>query len=493
MRKKIARGLLVRVALANLIGATLNSVLPIRTPGSGTFLDRTGVELFAAYMVVSITVLSAYGIARVRRALRWLEEDRDPSDAEREDVLALPRLMAVISLVGWTGGALTFTVRGLVAAGPTIDVLIIVLRNVLGAATTATIAYLLVERMQRWVIGRAFADVQGSPPRSIGLRGRLVATWILGSLVPLAVIGLAFLGRDPGARASLASYAWAFVVGGAFVSIAITLAVGRSIVVPVDQVRAGLERIGAGDLDAHITVDDSTELGLLQDGFNRMVVGLRERRRLHDLFGRHVGDEVAAHALASGATLGGGQQQATALFIDIIGSTTLAETRDPEEIASLLNDMFAEVVAAVRTEGGWVNKFEGDAALCVFGPPAGDPDHAARALRAAVALRAGLRRVAERHPYIDAGIGIASGTVFAGNVGAEDRYEYTVIGDAVNQAARITELAKSRPARLLASESTIEAAYAAGRSWSVAAETVLRGRSAPTRLFEPGESAASPA
>jgi adenylate cyclase len=373
---------------------------------------------------------------------------------------------------------------------PVIDVVVILGRNVLGAVTTAAFTYLLVERVQRPVVALAFAGTEDDQPRSIGLRGRLFAGWLLGSAVPLAIFGLAFLGRDPAARAKIAGYAWALIIAGGAISMVITIAIGRSIVGPVDQVRAGLEQIGLGNLDTVVAVNDGTELGLLQNGFNRMAAGLRERRRLHDLFGRYVGDEVAAHALASGVKLGGQKQDASALFIDIIGSTTLAEQREPEEIAALLNDVFNEVVAAVKGEGGWVNKFEGDAALCVFGPPVGHADHAARALRAAVALREGLGRVANLHPYLDAGIGVASGIVFAGNVGAEDRYEYTVIGDPVNQAARITELAKARPGRLLASTSTVEAAGSTGSTWSVALETVLRGRSAPTRLFEPGESTA---
>ncbi|MBA2624662.1 MAG: adenylate/guanylate cyclase domain-containing protein, partial [Acidimicrobiia bacterium] len=105
-----------------------------------------------------------------------------------------------------------------------------------------------------------------------------------------------------------------------------------------------------------------------------------------------------------------------------------------------------------------MNKFEGDGALCVFGAPGDQPDHAARALRAGVALRRAVVALGERHPDLDAGIGISSGPAVAGNVGAEARYEYTVIGDPVNEAARLTELAKSRDSRLLASAAAIAAA-----------------------------------
>src|SRR5205814_4855713 len=119
----------------------------------------------------------------------------------------------------------------------------------------------------------------------------------------------------------------------------------------------------------------------------------------------------------------------------------------PEEVVDLLNRFFATVVRVVDAEGGWVNKFEGDAALAVFGAPTDQPDHAARALRAARRLGAELEPLG-----VDAGIGVSSGPVVAGNVGAENRYEDTVIGDPVNEAARLTEVAKRRPSRVAASD-----------------------------------------
>src|SRR5262249_17507855 len=150
--------------------------------------------------------------------------------------------------------------------------------------------------------------------------------------------------------------------------------------------------------------------------------------------------------LSKGAALGGKLHQASVLFVDVVGSTGLAQRIDPRTVVALLNRVFDAVVETVTAEGGWVNKFEGDAALCIFGPPAGLVEHATAALRAACTLRARLSSIAiDRDRSIDAGIGVATGTVVAGNVGAEQRYEYTVIGDPVNEAARLTELAKTHP------------------------------------------------
>jgi adenylate cyclase len=130
-----------------------------------------------------------------------------------------------------------------------------------------------------------------------------------------------------------------------------------------------------------------------------------------------------------------------------------------------------------------VNKFEGDAALCVFGAPTVVADPAGAALAAGRELHV---RLAADLPDLDAGIGISAGTAVAGNVGAEQRFEYTVIGDPVNEAARLCELAKRRPERVVASEAALaRAAGAECDSWSLGDAVTLRGRDEPTRLASP--------
>ena len=130
-----------------------------------------------------------------------------------------------------------------------------------------------------------------------------------------------------------------------------------------------------------------------------------------------------------------------------------------------------------------MNKFEGDAALCVFGAPVARDRPAADALPAALELAS---RLHGEVPGLQAAIGVAAGPAVAGNVGAEHRLEYTVIGDAVNEAARLCELAKHQPGRLLTSEAALRAATdAERREWRLGDEVVLRGRATPTRLAAP--------
>jgi adenylate cyclase len=267
--------------------------------------------------------------------------------------------------------------------------------------------------------------------------------------------------------------------------------VTRSLSERLERVRAALARVEEGDLDVAVEVDEGGQLGMLQRGLNEMAAGLRERRRLQDLFGRHVGEEVARQALERGAGLGGESREVSTLFIDVVRSTGLAATRPATEVVGMLNALFGAVVRCAAAEGGWVNKFEGDGALCVFGAPDDQPDHAARALRAARTMRRAVEELQRTSPDLDVGIGVSSGPAVAGNVGAEERYEYTVVGDPVNEAARLTEAAKAVPGRVLASGGTVRRAGEEGSCWRSVGILTLRGRTLPTEAFAPPAPAGS--
>jgi adenylate cyclase len=316
--------------------------------------------------------------------------------------------------------------------------------------------------------------------------------WLLGTGVPL--IGLLVLG----AVGAFGSPRHPEYVGAAVLFIAVvasatgflaTSLAARAIADPLSAVRGGLDRIARGRLDAQVRVDDGSEVGQLQAGFNRMADGLRERERIRDLFGRQVGEDVARAALSEGVRLGGEERGVAALFIDLVGSTSLALALPPAEVVRLLNRFFHVVCEVVEAHGGLVNKFVGDAALCVFGAPVAREDPAGDALRAARHLA---ERLARELPEVDFGLGVSAGVAVAGNVGAERRFEYTVVGDPVNESARLAELAKDRPARVLASSAALErAAGAETEAWSVSDSAVLRGRFAPTQLAHPTPQPAS--
>src|SRR5205085_5469 len=160
------------------------------------------------------------------------------------------------------------------------------------------------------------------------------------------------------------------------------------------------------------------------------------------MFGRQVGKDVAEAAAAGQVQLGGETRVVSVLFIDLIGSTAYATQRSPQEVVDTLNRFLAVVVEEVHEQDGFINKFIGDAALAIFGAPVEHPGHPAAALRAARAIAARLRTEVSE---IDAGIGVGTGEAVAGNIGEESRFEYTVIGDSVNAASRLCDLAKMVP------------------------------------------------
>ena len=180
-----------------------------------------------------------------------------------------------------------------------------------------------------------------------------------------------------------------------------------------------------------------------------MAAGLAERERMRDLFGRHVGttvaDRGAGHRRLPGRR-GAHRRRAVRRHrgLDVAGAAHRARRR--WSACSTASSRSSS--RPIEADGGLVNKFEGDAALCVFGAPTDHPDPAGAALRAARRICDAVRDAGE----VDVGVGVACGRVWAGQVGAASRLEYTVIGDPVNEAARLTELAKDHPGRAVASE-----------------------------------------
>jgi len=475
------------MVLSNAIAAVvvfvyLNWVVPVPSVPHTTRVTLINLGVFALYLAVSFPLTYVYSLRRVRPLRAWMREGRDPTPAERDMVLRAPLVQLKVVAVAWGAGAFLFFLVNLpisVALAAEIAVTI-----ALGGVVTSTLGYLLIERINRE--NTAIALSIGPPERAAtpGVSARLLLTWAIGTgvfLLGIAALAIAVL-VDPGGASvtRLGASALFLSLSGLVIGLVTMTAATRAIADPLNSVRSALAEVERGRIDIEVPVEDGSEVGQLQAGVNRMVAGLREHERLRDLFGRHVGEDVARQAIERGVELGGEAREAAVLFVDIAGSTALAASRPPAEVVAMLNSFFRVVVEVVTRHGGWVNKFEGDAALCVFGAPLAIDDPAGAALAAGRELR---DRLASELPDLPVGIGISAGPVVAGNVGAEQRFEYTVIGDPVNEAARLTELAKRREGCLLASEAVLSRARSdEAECWHLDGSVELRGRPEPTRV-----------
>ena len=359
--------------------------------------------------------------------------------------------------------------------------------SALGATATAIIGYLQSERVLRPVAVAALRDGVPENFRAPGVIQRQVLTWVLSTGVPLLAIIVArlagqyttFIAQNDQLNTPILLLA----ITALAVGLAGNILVAMSIADPLRQLRWALGEVQRGNYNAHMQIYDASELGLLQAGFNDMVRDLSERQRLRDLFGRYVGEDVARRALERGTELGGQERDVAVLFVDLVGSTHLASTRPPAEVVGLLNEFFRVVVDTVGRHGGFVNKFQGDAALAIFGAPIEHPDASGAALAASRELHDELVTVLGTTEF---GIGVSAGRAIAGHIGALARFEYTVIGDPVNEAARLTELAKLEEGHVLASAIAVSGALdAEALCWDVGETVELRGRSAPTQLARP--------
>jgi adenylate cyclase len=481
-----------RAGTRSLAGATATGALvvfvfliavlpaPAGTPARESILFN--LPFFLVYTPLAIWLGSRWGVALLARRLAWLTAGRAPTAEEQRATLRVPFDQMVLPAAGWAVAAVLFGVVNLRYSGELATRVAATI--VMGGLTTCGLFYLFGERSLRDVAARALAAGPPLRPVAPGVVARAVIAWMLATAVPVGGIGFIAAGVIHGDTPGDATTAWSIVflvIATLAVGLGTTVVAARSVAEPIRSVRAGLARVEEGDADVHVPVYDAGEIGLLQAGFNRMAAGLREREQLRDLFGRHVGVDVARRALEDGIELGGELRTAAVLFVDIVGSTELAARTPAERVVEVLNAFFAVVVEVAEAHGGWVNKFVGDAALCVFGLPAGDERCVAQALAAARTLASRL----DRDGLPDAGIGVSAGEVVAGNIGAAHRLEYTVIGDPVNEAARLTELAKQEPGRVLASAAAVAAAGEEAERWELGEGVRLRGRSETTRLARP--------
>lgn len=243
-------------------------------------------------------------------------------------------------------------------------------------------------------------------------------------------------------RAFLACVALAIIFLGMVVAVLFSLRFSR----PVSTLVEATSEIARGNYNFKVDLRRNDELGTLGEAFNRMGNELYRQSVMRESFGKYVGPEVLDMIMKNPAEswLKGRKNQASVLFADIRGFTAYSEGREPEEVVEKLNQFFSIATEVILEHGGYIDKFIGDSVLAVFGVPVYRQNHTRRCVMAAMDMQERLSRACRQdgNPLLDrVGIGIVSGVVVAGNIGSQVKMEYTVIGDSVNVASYLCNLA----------------------------------------------------
>ena len=494
-----------RVLAGNLLGAMItgayfNHIDPRATEIGGPSSLRS-LPLFTLGFLVVAAIVYAVG----RPWFRPLAAPGDPPSAlARRRALLVPYVLAGLTLGGWVLAGVLWGVVWPLLAGtftPTRSARLVFGITGIGGLVTTAFVFFVGEYRWRSVLPTFFPDgdvsaVRGTP--RLGVRLRLLVVFLFVGLVPLSLLGV--LSYTRATELLTADRAAAErIVGGLVPVILFTVAVGvaaaiglstfvaSSVATPLAEVEHAMAEVEHGNLDQRCTLVANDEIGAVAEGFNRMVVGLRERERIKETFGKYVTPEIRDEILAGRVALEGQVVEATILFSDLRDFTPWVESTDPREVLRDLNAYFTEMARAITGQGGLVLQFIGDEIEAVFGAPVAAADHAARAVRAAIDMRARLAawngaREREGKRRFRHGIGIHTGTVLAGNVGSADRLSYALVGDSVNLASRIQDLTKDAGVDILVSGTT-RARLDGGPPLEPFPAVRVRGRSAEVEVY----------
>jgi adenylate cyclase len=424
------------------------------------FLVATGaVALFSFYYSVSghdflkilgVTLgLTALGIGfvlmRVLRRLRplqeWLRGARSSEETVRAWHAAVDQPIEMVRRDFWV--PLVVTVITVIASLAILELswlsfFPIVLAALLTTAYAGTLHYLALELAMRPILFdiNSALDVPVRIDRpQVPLRIKLLGSLPLINVITGMVV--AALTSDGGGTDALTVAVLIALFVSFTISFELTVLLTRSILRPIEDLEAATERIRQGRFDEHVPVTTSDEFGELSSAFNQMVDGLAERERLREAFGTYLDEEVARHLISEDFEPGGEEVEVSLVFVDVRDFTTAATESSAAEVVARLNELFECIVPIVAGHRGHIDQFIGDAVLAVFGAPERVPQHADRAVQCSVELA---RTINSRRPGgFEVGVGVNTGQVVAGSIGGAGRLSFSVIGDAVNLAARIQD------------------------------------------------------
>ena len=325
----------------------------------------------------------------------------------------------------------------------------------LGAGILAQLEYAVLERLWRKRVAGPTQEVSQEigydPLASRVLEGYGLFTAVPVILLVMVIMRYFFEGALPAKDAVEVTF-----LGVVMMTIAMCVAWNFSHTLRRDteQIVAGLREVGIGRFHARLDTTRADELGEIAAALNTMAGELEQRERLRQVFGRYVPESVAQSLIASDGALRPQTCDATIMFADLAGFTSISETMEPDAVVAMLNAYFSMLGAVVERHGGVITQFQGDAVLVTFNVPVEDSDHARHALLSAIEIGRAVTSQTFAGRALTCRIGINTGSVVAGSVGAEGRLSYTVHGDAVNVAARLEQLNKTHGTQILVSETT---------------------------------------
>jgi len=232
------------------------------------------------------------------------------------------------------------------------------------------------------------------------------------------------------------------------IAIIASFLISRRLARPIQDLLEATSAMRRGDLNYRIQDRRNDEIGGLIEAYNTMAHGMLEKDQVEQVLKRFVSPSVAQNMMADldQVQLGGRDVHATVVFADIVGFTRLSETLPPDAIADMLNVYFDAITTATTFYRGTIDKYMGDCAMIVFGVPEKDDEHLFHGLCCAVMIQRMVERLNEHrrahgHTTVEFRIGINSGAMLAGNLGSRERMQYTVVGDTVNLASRLSNMA----------------------------------------------------
>lgn len=466
------------------------------TAGTALYVDMSVAEFFrlvvASWLLIwtpDVLLEARVVVRRVEPVATWLAGARDAPGA-------VPAWHAAAGLpLGVLRHPLpyAFVVPGMALWGvyavleldlPAYSVAIFFMASLLIYLYRGVVRFLLMEYALRPVledIGSRLPDDAKLEVVQVPLRWRLLASLPAVNLITGVAVG----GFSAGRGDDLAALGFALLGSAAtavLVSSWLTGFLSTSITTPITQLRDAARRVGRGELSARVPIASTDETGELAQSFNEMAAGLEQRERLREAFGAFVDPDLTDRVMAEGTDFAGEEVDLSLLFMDVRGFTTYAEQADAHEVVARLNDLYGAVVPLILRHGGHANKFIGDGLLAVFGAPNRLHDHARRAVSAACEIA---ETVEDRYGgELRVGVGVNSGRVVVGTIGGGGRLDFTVIGDAVNTAARVESATRQTGDTVLITAQTLEQLEGA-EGWEERPAVELKGKNRPTPLFAP--------